>query len=259
MSATRSNLKSGALVLMLALAAASPAVGAQDLTVSWNPRSGDVWVDTLLNDVNRYGYEYREPFIDEMVRYHAAPRPLVVELIERRRWAPGDVYYACSIAAIIGRPCRHVVDMYEADRGQGWGVIAQRLGIKPGSPEFHQLKKGFVPTYDRWARPIDLDDDLRRAFPGRAKGGKGPGGGVVHAGDHGKSGAKGAAHGGSKSAGHGKGGGKPAGQATHKGGSGKSASHGGGKGGGGKSGGGKGGGGKSGGGQKGGNKGGGKH
>ena len=74
------------------------------------------------------------------------------------------------MASIIGRPCRYVVDMYEADRGQGWGVVAQRLGIKPGSAEFHRLKKGFVPTYDRWARPIDLDDELRRAYPDRGKG-----------------------------------------------------------------------------------------
>ena len=30
--------------------------------------------------------------------------------------------------------------MYEQDRGQGWGVIAKRMGIKPGSAEFHALK-----------------------------------------------------------------------------------------------------------------------
>jgi hypothetical protein len=29
---------------------------------------------------------------------------------------------------------------YEQNRGQGWGVIAQRMGIKPGSPAFHALK-----------------------------------------------------------------------------------------------------------------------
>ena len=28
----------------------------------------------------------------------------------------------------------------ERNRGQGWGVIAQRMGIKPGSAEFHALK-----------------------------------------------------------------------------------------------------------------------
>lgn len=49
-------------------------------------------------------------------------------------------------------------------------MVAKRLGIKPGSAEFHRLKRGFVPTYDRWSRPISLDDDLRRAYPNRGKG-----------------------------------------------------------------------------------------
>ena len=178
--------------LAAALAAATGAVAAQDFTVGWSPRTGDVWVDTWAGDMNRYGSRYRDPFIDEMVRYHGAPRPLVVELLEQRRWAPGDVYLACSIASIIGRPCRYVVDEFDRDRGQGWGVIAKRMGIKPGSAEFHRLKRGFVPTYDRWARPINLDVELERAFPGRGKGGnKGGGHGkkgtasVDHS-DHGK-------------------------------------------------------------------------
>ena len=166
-----STLKRGAVALVIAVGAlGSGVVGAQDLTVGWHPRSGDVWVDTWLGDMNRYGGRYPEPFIDEMVRYHDVPRPLVVDLMQTRHWAPGDVYFACALASALGRPCRFVVDYYDANRGQGWGVVAQRLGIKPGSPEFHRLKKGFVSTYDRWARPIDLDDDLRRDFPNRGKG-----------------------------------------------------------------------------------------
>ena len=170
MNMFRKNATYKILALAVALAAASGGVVAQDFVFGFNPRSGDVWVDTQLRDMNNYGYRYREPFIDEMVRYHGAPRDLVRDLLVNQRWAPGDIYYACSIASVIGRPCRYVVDQWERDHGQGWGVMAQRMGIKPGSPEFHRLKKGFVPTYDRWARPITLDDDLRRAFPDRGKG-----------------------------------------------------------------------------------------
>ena len=158
------------IALAIALATAGGAVHAQDLTVGWNPRSGDVWVDTWLGDMNRYGTRYRDPFVDEMVRYHGAPRDLVTDLLGRRRWAPGDVFMACNIAAIIGRPCRYVVEAYERDRGHGWGNIAKQMGIKPGSPEFHRLKKGFVPVYDRWSRPIVLDAELERAYPNRGKG-----------------------------------------------------------------------------------------
>ena len=179
--------KHGALALVLVLIGANAA--AQDANGDWDPRSGDAWVDAWLGDMNHYGARYPEPFIDEMVRYHNAPRPLVVELLQTRHWAPGDVYYACAMASVLGRPCRYVADQYEADRGQGWGVLAQRLGIKPGSPEFHALKKGFVPTYDRWARPIDIDDDLRREYPehSRNHSGKPAGhGGVPSAHGHGK-------------------------------------------------------------------------
>jgi hypothetical protein len=31
---------------------------------------------------------------------------------------------------------------YQVHKGKGWGVIAKNLGIKPGSKEFHALKKG---------------------------------------------------------------------------------------------------------------------
>jgi len=151
---------------------AAGAANAQTLGLNWNPRTGDVWVDTQLADINRYGTSYRDPFIDEMVRYHGAPRDLVSDLLVNQRWAAGDVYYACTLAQIIGRPCRYVADQWQQDRGQGWGALAQRLGIKPGSAEFHRLKKGFVPTYDRWSRPIVLDADLKRAYPNRGKSGE---------------------------------------------------------------------------------------
>jgi hypothetical protein len=32
--------------------------------------------------------------------------------------------------------------VYKQSKGKGWGVIAKELGIKPGSPEFHALKRG---------------------------------------------------------------------------------------------------------------------
>lgn len=140
---------------------------AQNPALSFNPRTGDVWVDTRLNDINQYGGGYRDSFVDEMVRYHNAPRSLITELLNRPDWTPGDVYYACALAAQSGRPCRSVADDYDRDRGQGWGVVAQRMGITPGSAQFHALKRGFVPTYDRWGRPVRIDPDLARDFPNR--------------------------------------------------------------------------------------------
>lgn len=198
-------LKTAALAFALALAAGT--AHAQTFTFGWNPRSGDTWVDVWLGDMNRYGSRYRDPFIDELVRYHGAPRDLIEDLL-RRRWAPGDIYFACALARLAGRPCRYVVDIWERDHGQGWGAIAKRLGIKPGSAEFHRLKRGLVPTYDRWGRPIELDAQLQRDFPGRGKGPKhGDGrGGHGRDDDHGHSGGKGKSeHGNGQGKGKGKG------------------------------------------------------
>src|SRR3546814_609367 len=60
---------------------------AQDYAFAWNPRSGDAWVDTQLADITAYGSRYRGAFVDELVRYHAAPRDLVNELVSARHWA----------------------------------------------------------------------------------------------------------------------------------------------------------------------------
>ncbi|MGN6512404.1 MAG: hypothetical protein ACTHKZ_02360 [Lysobacteraceae bacterium] len=154
------------LLLAVALAAAIGGVCAQDFAIAWNPRSGDAWVDAQLADINHYGLRYRDPFIDELARYQGAPRDLVGELLQRQ-WAPGDIYFACALAQLSGRPCRYVAGLWERDHAQGWGAIAQRLGIAPGSPAFHRLKRGLVPSFDRWGRPIALDASLAADFPGR--------------------------------------------------------------------------------------------
>ena len=145
---------------LLALLVAGSAVGAadaQDSAAAWNPRSGDAWVDQALGDINEYGKRYRGSFIDELVRYYAAPRDYVTQLLVDEHWAPGDVYYACAIGDVIGRSCRYVAEAWQRDHGEGWGALAQRLGIEPGSAEFHRLKQGFAPTYRHWSRPLPPD------------------------------------------------------------------------------------------------------
>ena len=151
--------------LLLASAANAQVVG-------YNFRSGDAWVDTRLYEVNDYGMRYRDPFISEMTTYYGAPRSLVTDLFGRN-WSAGDIFMACAIAKIAGVPCVNVVRSYEADRGQGWGNIAKRMGIKPGSREFHQLKNGFSNTYDRWGYPVRVDSNVRVDWSKHGPGHKG--------------------------------------------------------------------------------------
>lgn len=54
----------------------------------------------------------------------------------------GDIYLVIEISKITHRSVDEVAKVYRDNRSKGWGVIAKELGIKPGSPEFHALKKG---------------------------------------------------------------------------------------------------------------------
>ena len=202
------------LALAMGLAMGS-AASAQ--TVGYNIRTGDVWVDTRLGEINDYGHRYRDPFVDEMSGYYGAPRSLVVELLERRRWAPADVYYACALAHSLGIPCGDVVREYDRHPGKGWGNVAKRYGIKPGSPAFHALKRGTAVTYGHWGYPVVVDRVVRVDWsqhgPGKSKskskggpaaGHAGHGGGKAHS-DHGGGGPKASGKG---NGGNGKGDGK---------------------------------------------------
>jgi hypothetical protein len=59
---------------------------------------------------------------------------------------PSDVYMCLRIGELAKQPVDVVVDEYKQHKGQGWGVIAKNLGIKPGSEEFHALKAGRLPV-----------------------------------------------------------------------------------------------------------------
>ena len=55
---------------------------------------------------------------------------------------PADVYMCLRIGELADQPIDKVVAEHKQHKGQGWGVIAKNLGIKPGSADFHALKAG---------------------------------------------------------------------------------------------------------------------
>jgi hypothetical protein len=127
------------LVFALCLVTSAGAC-AEEYAFGFNPRTGDVWMDVQLRDMNVYTRGNTDGFINDVAISFGAPRPLIREYIVERRWAPGDVYYACALAYQIQRPCLDTLRDYDKNNGQGWGVIAKRMGIKPGSAEFQALK-----------------------------------------------------------------------------------------------------------------------
>jgi len=193
----------------LALACAfATSAGAQ--VVGYNFRSGDLWVDTQLGYFSDYGRHDREYFVDDLVESYGAPRYLVNELLDKRHWDPGDVYYAAALAYTARRPLGDVTRDYENSKGQGWGVVAQRMGIKPGSAEFHALKGQMGKSKGRYdehgkgrAHPNDQGEDEQGNGKGHDNGqGHDNGKGHDEQGDKGKDNGKGQGKGKSKGHGH---------------------------------------------------------
>lgn len=55
---------------------------------------------------------------------------------------PADAYMVMRLGEMSNQPTDRVLTQYQANKDQGWGALARSLGIKPGSPEFHALKRG---------------------------------------------------------------------------------------------------------------------
>ena len=57
-------------------------------------------------------------------------------------YSPADAYMVLRLGELSRMPINIVIKEYKKSRGKGWGVVAKRLGIKPGSSAFHALKAG---------------------------------------------------------------------------------------------------------------------
>ena len=80
-----------------------------------------------------------------------------VKAVFRNFESPADAYLALRLGEISGRPTAYVVEKYRDNKGKGWGALAKSLGIKPGTEEFHALKRGH-----------DLYDNHHDDHPNRA-------------------------------------------------------------------------------------------
>ena len=165
----RRSGRTGVLALMLALAPLSfaqdraPADAAAETAavgeVAAGPATGDAWIDATLLDIDRYAARHRDAFIDELVRYHGAPRALAAELLAgEAAWSAGELYFACALGRVSGRPCRTVANLRERAPSQPWSEIAAQVGAAPGSAPFKRLRAEITASYRRWARPLPDGD-----------------------------------------------------------------------------------------------------
>jgi hypothetical protein len=131
--------KTGIVVFVSILLTCSFALGGDMTSLAGD--TGDKELDGSLQRLNEAVLKDVRGFAKDLTRYYHVPEATAEWLLEEAGLPPGDAYMAAKVSRITQRPVEDVVREYKKNQGKGWGVIAKNLGIKPGSKEFHELKK----------------------------------------------------------------------------------------------------------------------
>ena len=95
----------------------------------------------FLKNVNNRALSDIKNFNDMLSRQFGIPVP-DVEAIVRSVPNPADAFMILQLGEMAHVAPAVVLQKYQRSKGKGWGNLAKELGIKPGSPEFHALKRG---------------------------------------------------------------------------------------------------------------------
>jgi len=98
-------------------------------------------LNVFLNDLNQQAATDRHRYNTRLNNQFNIPFSRT-ESIVRSVDSPAHTFMLFQLGVMSGKPFDTIFNTYKKDRKKGWGAMAQQLGIKPGSPEFHALKRG---------------------------------------------------------------------------------------------------------------------
>jgi len=116
---------------------------------------------------------YTDYYTDDQViglyeNQYALPRNTLLQLFDGFGLDWGNVSLGLELSNYLGIPVGDILGIYrEYPEGNGWGVMTQRYGIKPGSPEFHRMKAMMGKRNRNWKNIYD--DYGRTQNPGVAR------------------------------------------------------------------------------------------
>ncbi len=102
--------------------------------------TGDRKLDSYVGKINERAEADPDGFFRQLSQKHNIPEDEIRQARERHGFSYGDTYMATALSRISKRPIGVVAEEYKQNQGKGWGVMAMNMGIKPGSPEFKQMK-----------------------------------------------------------------------------------------------------------------------
>lgn len=112
----------------------------------------------FTRDIRSYSDNYSDDQVMGLYEHHYdVPRNTLVQLFNGFGLDWGNVSLGLELSNYLGVPVSDILGIYrENPEGNGWGVMAQRYGIKPGSPEFHRMKAMMGKRNRNWN---DIFDD----------------------------------------------------------------------------------------------------
>jgi len=103
-------------------------------------KTGDRKLDSYLKKIDEQAKADPDGFFRQLSLKHNIPEVEIRQARERHGFSYGDTYMATALARRANRRVGDVAAEYKQNQGKGWGVMAMRMGIKPGSAEFKELK-----------------------------------------------------------------------------------------------------------------------
>lgn len=107
--------------------------------------SGSVELDATILDINASAKKDIHSYRNDLSITFSTPLDLIDKMFSAGM-TPGEVYLGLEIAKVTSKSPNDIIKSYEINKDKGWGAIAKDMGIKPGSPLFHQLKKNAKAT-----------------------------------------------------------------------------------------------------------------
>ena len=104
------------------------------------PKTGDRRLNSLLGKIDTRAEAEPDVFFQQLSQKHNIPEQEIRQAKERNGLSYGDIYMATALSKISRKPVGAVAEDFHRNPGRGWGAMAMNLGIKPGSPEFKQMK-----------------------------------------------------------------------------------------------------------------------
>jgi hypothetical protein len=111
------------------------------LTIAMSALNAHADLDTFLYGLNSQAGTDLNGFGVTLSAQFGIPVPEVHAIINRVEF-PADAFMCLQLSLMTGQPIDLIINTYQRQKRNGWGIIAKELGIKPGSNEFHALKNG---------------------------------------------------------------------------------------------------------------------